>query len=45
MRSKVKVGNKLTKKTRKYLNWDIKKCSHGYIKRIMKATLLENEII
>lgn len=44
MRSKAKVGNKLTKKTKEFLDWDLKKCGHGYIKRIMKATLEENEV-
>lgn len=44
MRSKAKVGKKLTKKTQEFLDWDLKKCGHGYIKRIIKASFDEEEI-
>ncbi len=37
-KSKVKIGNKLTKKTKASLDWDNKKCNKSTIQRIMAAT-------
>ena len=37
-KSKVKIGNKLTKKTKASLDWDNKKCNKSTIQKIMKAT-------
>lgn len=37
-KSKVKIGKKLTKKTKASLDWDNKKCNKGTIQKIMKAT-------
>ena len=43
-KSKAKIGNKLTKKTKASLDWDNKKCNKSTIQKIMKATTDEQSL-
>ena len=43
-KSKAKIGNKLTKKTKASLDWDNKKCNKSTIQKIMKATADEQSL-